>query len=226
MADSPGPSAHRRLRSDAERNRERILTAARELIGEHGLDISHDDIAREAGVGVGTVYRRFPNREALFDELFYEQLDVMVATAEAAGEVADPWQGICLFLEQIFEQQAADRGLRELLIGHRGGTELARKAQSRLRPVVARLVERARDSGQLRTDVGETDLAMIPVMINPLVAAAGDVDPELWRRWLAIITDGIAAGPRRERLPGTPPAPTQVEQIIGGRPPRRSRRSA
>jgi AcrR family transcriptional regulator len=225
VPDPPGPSARRPLRRDAEHNRERILAAARELVGEHGLSISHDDIARAADVGVGTVYRRFPTREELFDELFYEQLDVMVATAQAAAEADDPWQGICQFLEQIFEQQAANRGLRELLIGHRGGTELSRRAQSRLRPVVARLVEAARESGQLRAGVGETDLAMIPVMINPLVAASREVDPELWRRWLAAILDGIAADPRRDALPGAPPTPDQVAQIIKGRPPSRPPRT-
>ncbi len=66
---------------------------------------------------------------------------------------------------------------------------------------------------------------MIPVMIGPLVAASQDVDPELWRRWLAVILDGIAAGPRRDRLPGAPPAPDQVEQIIKGRPSRRPRQN-
>ncbi len=218
MSDNAGPGANKPLRRDAELNRQRILTAARQLIGERGLDISHDEIARAAGVGVGTVYRRFPTAASLFVELFYEELDEMVATAEAAAEASDPWQGIRQFLEQIFEQQAANRGLRELLIGHRGDTELSHRAQARLRPVVARLVDRAHASGQLREEIGAADFAMIPVMINPLMAASRNVDPELWRRWLAVILDGLVVGPREGTLPGSTPSPGWVAEIIKGGP--------
>jgi len=224
VPDEARADAREPLRVDAERNRERILAAARKLIVEHGLDISHDDIARTANVGVGTVYRRFPTQQELFDELFYDELDLMVGTALAASEVEDPWEGIRQFLEQIFEQQVASRGLRELLIGHRGGTELSRRAQEQIRPVVARLVDRAHASGQLRVGVGASDLAMIPVMVNPLMAASRDVDPDLWRRWLAVLLDGIAGGPERDQLPGRAPSPEQVEEIIKGQSRSRPRR--
>ena len=140
----------------------------------------------------------------------------MVGTALAASEVEDPWEGIRQFLEQIFEQQVASRGLRELLIGHRGGTELSRRAQEQIRPVVAQLVDRAHASGQLRVGTGAPDLAMIPVMVNPLMAASRDVDPDLWRRWLAVLLDGIAGGSERDQLPGRTPSPEQVEEIIKG----------
>ena len=216
VSDDVGTGQRPQLRKDAERNRARILDAARALIRDHGLDISHDEIAKAAHVGVGTVYRRFPTREALFDELFYEELEVLVATAEAAGELEDPWAAIRQFMFRMFEQQAANRGLRELLIGHRGGTDLARRAQSQIEPVITRLVARAHTAGRLRADIGPTDFPIIVEMLNAVMAACRDEDPDLWRRYLAVVLDGIATG-RRRALPGQPPDPEQIGRLIGGR---------
>ena len=84
-------TTQRPLRKDAERNRQRIIDAAREVFAERGLGVSLDDIARHAGVGVGTVYRRFPDKEQLIDALFDERLDAIAARAESATEIADPW---------------------------------------------------------------------------------------------------------------------------------------
>lgn len=210
------------LRRDAERNRERILEAAGRLIGERGLDISHDEIAREAHVGVGTVYRRFPTRGQLLDALYEGELEAMVAVAEEAARLDDPWQGLEVFFVRTFEEQAANRGLRELLIGHSGGTELARRAQERIGPVVGEIVARARQAGSLSPAIGATDMAMIPVMINAVMHASRDVDPQLWRRWAAIVLDGMATGPRRREFPGASPTQSEVARLIGGKPePRR-----
>lgn len=206
------------LRRDAERNRRRILDAAARLIGERGLDISHDQIAREAKVGVGTVYRRFPSREQLFDAVYHEQLDQMVAVAEQAAEHDDPWGALEFFFVQTFEQQAANRGLRELLIGHAGTTELARRAQERISPIIANIVARAHRTGKLKSSVGATDMAMIPVMINALMRASRGVDAELWRRWLAILLEGMAGGTRQDSFPGAPPKPDEITRLIGRAP--------
>jgi AcrR family transcriptional regulator len=223
LPEELGPPTRQPLRRDAERNRERILAAARRLISERGIAISHDEIARAADVGVGTVYRRFPTLAQLFDELFCEQLDRMVSSAEAASQLDDPLAGLRQFLEQYFEQQAANRGLGELLIGHRGGTELSRRAQDRLRPLVENLVTRAQERGQLHPAVDATDIAMIPMMLNPLLAASHEEDTDLWRRWLAVILEGISTGPRADDLPGRAPTPDQVERIIRGRKDPRAR---
>src|SRR5262245_49731617 len=119
----------RPLRKDAERNRQRILDAARELVAEVGLDISHDDIARAADVGVGTVYRRFPDKQKLIDELFDERVDQIIALVEAAGRLADPWQGLYEFVAGNLELQAGDQGLKELMLGNSRATELSQRAQ-------------------------------------------------------------------------------------------------
>src|ERR671937_2958692 len=104
--------AVRPLRRDAERNRRRILEAAAEAFAERGLGITMDDIADHAGVGVGTVYRRFPDRELLIDALFEDVLVGMVALAEEALEIEDPWEGFVYFLEHALEKQTANRGLK------------------------------------------------------------------------------------------------------------------
>lgn len=212
------------LRRDAERNRQRILEAAGRLIGERGLDISHDEIAREAHVGVATVYRRFPTCEQLFDAVYDRQLEAMVEVADEAARIDDPWQALEFFLVRTFEEQAANRGLRELLIGHGGGSALARRAQAQIGPVVGKMVARAQLAGSLNPAIGATDMAMIPVMINAVMHASRDVDPQLWRRWVAIILEGMGTGPRRRELPGASPTSDEVAQLIGGNAGTRRRR--
>jgi AcrR family transcriptional regulator len=225
MSPPGGLDARPLLRRDAEHNRQRILDVARAMIIDRGLNISHDQIASQAGLGVGTVYRRFPTLGELFDELFHEQVELIVKTAEAALEIEDPWEGICEFMQRYFEQQAADRGLREYLLGHRGGTELARRARKRVLPVVTELVARAHAAGRLHPDIDAGDFAVIPLLINPVVSVSKGATPDLWRRWLAVVLEGIATGPRRERFPGQAPEPTQLDQIIGKEKPPRAGRS-
>src|SRR6059036_2995127 len=116
-------STEQPLRRDAERNRQRILEAARELFAERGLGVTLNDMAHHAGVGVGTVYRRFPDKARLIDELFEQRLEEFVELMQAALDDPDPWQGFAAFLERALELQAADRGLRELILGAPGGHE-------------------------------------------------------------------------------------------------------
>src|SRR3954467_15079526 len=113
------PDAEPRLRRDAERNRRRILAAAADAFAEGGLGVTMDEIARCAGVGVGTVYRRFPDKELLIEALFEERIDELVALAEAARDDPDPFAGIVRFFETFLAVQAADRGLKEVVLGTR-----------------------------------------------------------------------------------------------------------
>jgi AcrR family transcriptional regulator len=217
------PSPSRPLRRDAERNRQRILDAARELVAEVGLDVSHDDIARAAEVGVGTVYRRFPDKQELIDELFDERVDQIIALAEAARALDDPWQGLYAFVAGNLELQAGDQGLKELMLGNSRAGELAQRAQRRIGPAVRELVERAHASGQLRPDVGVEDFPLIQMMVGAVMEDARHIDPNLWRRALALVLDGYRAGARPDLLPGTTPSPEQIEQVLTHwRPPRRS----
>lgn len=187
----------RPLRRDAERNRRRILDAAAEVFADRGLGASLDEIALHAEVGVGTVYRRFPNKEALIDALFDDQLDGIVALAEEGVAMDDPWDGLEHFLRAALARQAKNRGLKELLLGARMGqpTGCALAGRERIEPVVRRLVERAQADGSLRPDVTTTDVPLIQLMVGALVEYTRDVDPDVWHRLFTVVLDGLRAQP-------------------------------
>src|SRR3954449_4591619 len=108
-------TAGRPLRKDAERNRERLLTAASEVFAQRGLDVTMHDIAAHAGVGVGTAYRRFANKQEVIDALFEQRLDKVAALADDALEAPDAWRGLCTYLERVLRLQSEDRGLTEIV---------------------------------------------------------------------------------------------------------------
>src|SRR3954471_4967502 len=105
------------LRRDAERNRQRIIEAARGVFAERGLAATLDDVAAAAGVGVGTVYRRFPNKDELVEALFVDRIDQMVELAKQAAEIDDPWEALETFLTRAAELNALDRGFKEVVLG-------------------------------------------------------------------------------------------------------------
>jgi AcrR family transcriptional regulator len=215
-ADPPRP-----LRRDAERNRQRILAAAMEIFNERGLEVTLDDVARYAGVGVGTVYRRFPSKEDLIEALFVNRIESVAALAEEAGEAADPWSGLVWFMTKMTELLAGDVGLRQMLMFASYGRDGVSYARQRNLPLVARLVERAKESGQLRLDLQPTDVPFIIFMLTDSTQFAREASPEIWRRYLSLVLDGL----RPERADVTPlpvPAllPEEMETTIRQRAPR------
>jgi AcrR family transcriptional regulator len=188
---SPEIDEERPLRRDAARNRERILEAAGEVFAARGLEVTLDDIARHAGVGVGTVYRRFRDKEQLIDALFDDRMDAVLTVAEQALAADDPWLGLEGFFVSIFELQAADRGLRELAFAGKHGRERVTRAKARIEPVIAEVVARGQASGQLRDDIRADDIPLIQKMLAEIIEIAGDVSPGLWRRYLTIVLDGL-----------------------------------
>ncbi len=202
MADSREVPAPRPLRRDAERNRQRILRAAAEVFTTRGLQASLDDVARHAGVGVGTVYRRFPDKESLAEALFEERIEAMVTLAENALAEPDSWVGLVSFLEGACTQLATDRGLHEILMFATYGRDRIGRGRDRMRPLVTALVQRAQRDGQLRSDLGPTDVLFIEFMISAAARYAEPVKLEIWRRYLALITDAL-----RPQRAGTTPLP-------------------
>jgi AcrR family transcriptional regulator len=199
-------TTERPLRKDAERNRERILQAARELFAERGLGVTLNDIAHHAGVGVGTVYRRFPDKAQLIDELFEQQIDEMVGLMEAAVQDPDPWQGLTGFLRRNLELQTRDRALRELVLGSREGMQRVSRIRARMLPLGTQLVQRAKEAGCVRPDFEPEDIPILLVMLTTIVDAARDVEPDLWRRYAAILVQGLRATP-------TPPEPLNTPAL-------------
>ncbi|HEX4831333.1 MAG TPA: helix-turn-helix domain-containing protein [Trebonia sp.] len=211
----PARPDERPLRRDAERNRQRIVAAAAEVFGERGLDATLDDVARRAGVGVGTVYRRFPDKESLVGELFEDRINALAAAAESACEAEDPWLGLQWYLEFLATTMAGDLGLRQMLLFATYGTDRVAYLRERIRPVAARLVERAQAAGQLRDDVCATDIPMLAIMLATAAEYAAPVQPALWRRYLALIAEGLR--PSREGAAPLPVAaldPAQMEQLM------------
>lgn len=192
----------RPLRADAARNRERVLAAAAELFAARGLEATLDDIAAHAGVGVGTVYRRFPNRDALVEALFEQRLDAIVAIAETAAAEPDSWTALCSLLERLCEVIVTDRGLHEVFVCRQGGdgTTVVRE---RMTPIVTAVFDRARAEGHLRADALPTDVPLILHMVAATAEYVGEVRPDLWRRYLALLLDGLRAVRRADSpLPG------------------------
>ncbi len=209
MAIEPAP---RPLRRDAERNRVRLLEAARSLFAERGLDVTMDDIARHAGVGVGTAYRRFSGRDELIEALFAQRMEEFVALAERALDLDDPWTALAGFLEDLVAMQAADRGLKQVMLSQ--APHCARLGRERTLPIVEELVRRAREAGALRADIGAADVGMASMMLGAVAEFAHEVEPGLWRRYLPIVLDGLRARPDTEPLPTAPLTPAQLDRAL------------
>ena len=192
----------RPLRRDAERNRQRILKAAAEVFTERGLDVSLDEVARRAGVGVGTVYRRFGTKEDLVEALFVDRIEEVAGLAEEAAKAPDPWSGLVRFMERAAELMAGDVGLRQMLMFATYGGDSTWYARERNAPLVRRLLERAQAAGQVRSDLRPTDIPFIVFVLTEAAQFARQVSPEIWRRYLTLVIDGLR--PDRE---GVTPLP-------------------
>jgi AcrR family transcriptional regulator len=201
------------LRADAARNRERILTAAAEVFAGRGLDATLDEIAAHAGLGVGTVYRRFANREELVEALFQERLAQVATLASAALEEPDSWVALNLLFEALGAMIATDQGLFEAMIC-RPENQGRAAVRERMQPIVGEIFARAQADGHLRADVVPTDFPMLLRMIAAVAEFTREVRPELWRRYLAILLDGLRVD-RAEltELSETPIDPVEVDEV-------------
>jgi AcrR family transcriptional regulator len=206
MTSAGGPSrgaGEQQLRRDAERNRARILTAARAVFAAEGLSASMASVAREAGVGIATIFRHFPAKEDLVAAVFADRLDTYAEAAGKALAEPDPWQGLVGFIETLCAMQAADYGFADLLTmtfpAAHGQEERRREAYL----AAVRLIDRAKAAGRLRADFTPEDL-MLLIMANAGVISATEADaPGTWRRLVALLLQAYEA-PARGPLPDAP----------------------
>lgn len=216
-----------KLRKDAARNRERLLAAGREVFAQRGLEATLNDVAHHAGVGVGTAYRRFANKEALIDSILVQQVEELEAILAEALAEPDPWEGLVLYLERSLAIQAKDRGMAQVLSGQFAQPQKYDWGRDRLAPLVNRVAERAREAGLLRKDVTGADLILLQVALNTIATAAQDGPApdnrddvgELYRRYLWIFLDGLQ--PRRDyttTLPVLPLTTQQTHVLLGSTP--------
>lgn len=205
------------LRADATRNRAALVAAARQVFAERGLDAPFDEIARRAGVGNATLYRRFPTRQALIEAVFEERMAAYAQAVFEALAVPDPWVGFCDYFERILRLQSEDRGLADLMVTTFGtaGGELERLREHAYRGVTT-LVDRAQGAGKLRADFEHQDLVLLLMANAGLLKRTGEAAPDAWRRLAAFVLDGL----RTEAATPAPKAPSeaQVRAAMAGDP--------
>jgi AcrR family transcriptional regulator len=185
--------AGRPLRADARRNRERVLAAARAVFAEQGHEAQMDDVARRAMVGVGTVYRHFPTKEALIDALALDAFErLLVVAEEQVAREADPWDALATTLWAGAEILAGDRAVSEVMAEMQGPIKLDAALQQGMGKAMTTLIERAQAAGTLRPDIVLDDIVMVMCGIGTATRKP-HVCPEAWRRHVAIVLDGLRA---------------------------------
>jgi AcrR family transcriptional regulator len=185
----PPTADERPLRADARRNRARILEAARYACAEHGASVQMDDVARGAGVGVGTVYRHFPTKDALIAALVAEKFRISTQNLREALEIEDPWEAFAEGLRRNAEVMAADVALREALTRLGPAAGHSEQGRAELEALAGRLIARAQEAGALRRDVSVADIG---ALMSGLGSSMGRADVD-WRRHLDILLDGLRA---------------------------------
>jgi AcrR family transcriptional regulator len=202
--------SRRPLRKDAEINRDRLLDAARELFARRGLGVGLNEIAGHAGVGVGTAYRHFPDKEQLIDVLFQQRLGEIVALAERALNDDDSWRGLTEFLDGWLRIHLGDRSLTQIFMDPDLGQQRVDSSRDEIAPLLDAIADRARDDGRTRTDFQGTDVFFIQLAVAGLIDRSHALAPHLYRRYLTMFLEGIRSDPD----PGTalPVPPLSVEE--------------
>ncbi|MEU2266037.1 TetR/AcrR family transcriptional regulator [Streptomyces olindensis] len=198
-ADSATPP----MRSDAERNRGRIIAAARTVFGREGLNASMASVARETGVGIATLFRHFPAKEDLVAAVFADRMEAYAqATAKALAN-PDPWDGFSGYVWEVCAMQAVDRGFADVMTMSFPGAQALEALRAEAYQGFLKLISRAKDSGQLSEDFTSRDLVLLLMANAGVLSATGDAAPDAWRRLVAWMIQSFQA-PARGPLPDPP----------------------
>src|SRR6266700_3205495 len=211
VAGTATPCA-RRLRADAARNREAVVSAAREVFAEVGLGAPLEEIARRAGVGIGTVYRRFPSREQLISAALIDKITAYAVAAERALAEPDPWAGFTGFVRRICAMQAGDQGLADLLLITLAPSEQLEAIREQANRNLITLIDRAKAAGRLRTDMVGEDLLLMFIGNTAIAAAAREDAPQALPRFVALMLDALQPQPGAS-LP-RPPTTAQMRRVM------------
>ncbi|MEU0352753.1 helix-turn-helix domain-containing protein [Streptomyces sp. NPDC006237] len=202
------------LRIDAERNRDRILAAARRLYATEGLGVSMAAVAREAGVGKATLSRRFPTPEDLINAVFADRMDAYSTAVEAALADPDPWHGFTSYVHTVCAMQAADRGFADVLTMTFPAAKALEERRAEAYHGFLELITRAKKTGHLREDFTDRDMPILLMANAGVINAAGDAAPDAWQRLVAHMLRSYAT-------PGAPlppmpdaPAPTALYRAM------------
>jgi len=215
QAADPEPDCSLALRADAARNRAALVATAREVFRERGLDAPLDEIARRAGLGNATLYRRFASRQELIDAVFTERMAEYARAVEEALAEPDPWTGFRGFVVHILRLQAEDRGLADLLVTVSAdqGTDIE-QLRARAHRGLVDLVARAKAAGALREDFRTQDVVLLLMANAGLVHRTAQTCPQAWERLATLLLDGLQA---RAATPG-PPSPDEKDVLAAMSP--------
>lgn len=189
------------LRSDALENRERILEAARALFATEGLNVPMREIARHAGIGPATLYRRFPTKQTLVTEAFAAETRACHAIVDEALADPDPWHGFCLVMEKTCELHARNRGFTEAFLAAFPHTMDAAMDRASVLRSIAELANRAKDAGDLRADFVVDDLIIMLMANRGIHATSATAQVAASRRFAALMIQSFQASPARSPLP-------------------------
>lgn len=216
-------SEHAELRADARRNRRRILDAAAEAFAEGGLEVGVAEIARRAGVGAGTLFRRFPTKDDLIVAIVEERMSELVAAGREALTEPDAADALRAFMFRGAELHMRDRGFFDAVVRRVAGEERLRELRAEVVEISAEVLRRAQADGVARADVAPEDL---PLLMCAAAGAAAPIDvafPEIWRRYIGLMIDGLRPE-GASALEGTAPTAQEFEAALGASAP--SKRSA
>jgi len=189
------PKSDRPMRADARRNREHILEAARAAFAEYGSGVQIDEIARRAGLGVGTLYRHFATKDELFRALAGEHFAALADRAEAAREAeGSPWERLCALLHDSARQVEGDAAMAQIMAERPELMECANAEKSRLLAATAAIIAAGVAAGELRPDASVDDIPAIMCGVGQVMTTAPWRPGAGWERFLTIALDGLRFG--------------------------------
>lgn len=206
---APPEKKARPLRADAKLNRDRILAAAAELFAERGLSVPLEEIAGRAGVGVATLYRRFPTRADLAAAAFERNISRYTQAVDRALADPDAWDGFATLIVELCELQAGDAGLRDLLTTAFPASSTVEQRTGETVEKLRTLIARAQAQGRLRPDAVAGDIVVMLMANAGVLKATGTAAPDAWRRFAALMVDAFGARPGAP----LPPAPPEQQQL-------------
>ncbi|MGZ4192619.1 MAG: TetR/AcrR family transcriptional regulator [Solirubrobacteraceae bacterium] len=224
MEQNPHPMEERRtMRADAERNRRRLLDAATEMFCERGLDVGVGEIAQQAGVGRGTLFRNFPSKEHLIAAIVVERMSESISRGRAALEAPDAGEALFDLIEQSVGRSQTDRTLFDAIGDTWLANEEIHQIHTELLGVLDALVRRAQDAGAVRTDISAVDVLMMIKGVCEAASSFQHVNPDVALRQLDLIRSAISVPGDQRPLRGRPPTVEDLEQAAPVAPkPRRA----
>jgi AcrR family transcriptional regulator len=202
------------LRADAQHNRQRIIDVATETFAVLGLDVSMAEIARRAGVGVATLYRRFPTKEALVSEVFLGQFRACMSVLDQALVDEDPWRGFCAVIETVCGRQALDRGFAEASVSAFPDANVFERERVQAEARFAELVDRAKAAGSLRPDFDPADLTLLIMANGGISTESPEAALAASRRLVAYMLQSFRAHHTDPPAPLPPVAPLQLHDAM------------